>query len=83
MMPALRGYSFEGTHSRARCVLDRPADTIEEGRVLMPDTAPLERLEHELEDEDWEEDYEELPGTDEEELDLEELEEEDDEEEDF
>lgn len=50
----------------------------------MSHAAPLESLEHELEDENWEGDYEELPGTDEEELDLDELdEEEEDEEDDF
>lgn len=40
----------------------------------------LESLEHELEDEDWEDDYDDLPGTDEEEIDFDELEEEDEEE---
>jgi len=47
-------------------------------RESLMKTAMLTRLEHEFDDEDWDEDEEEdLPGTDEEELDFDELEEED------
>jgi hypothetical protein len=53
-----------------------PRTPIQEGRAVMQ-TATLESLDHEFDEEDWEEDDEELPGTDEEELDLDELEEED------
>jgi hypothetical protein len=52
-------------------------DKIQEGRAGMK-TATLTRLEHEFDDEDWDEDDDEdLPGTDDEELDFDELEEED------
>jgi hypothetical protein len=49
---------------------------IQEGRAVMQ-TATLKSLEHEFDDEDWDEDDDEdLPGTDDEELDFDELEEE-------
>jgi hypothetical protein len=74
---ALREYRGDRGPAFAESTKRKP--THEEGRSVMK-TATLERMEHDFDDDEWDEEDDDLAGTDEEELDLDELDEEDSEE---